>query len=348
MMLKGLATAALVGAAAAAVIELDPREPTHQATITSNLDSCNFDLILDVRSQYYYDNWRIAGSEWVQTFNPQRLIDENIKNIAVFCWVAPWESEPSAIWIDQHFGPESPYAHLGIQVYDLKGLTYLDDIPDFCKFLDGTPEMVAEMSPHCAGKVNTHTCPSAVTPEVAPAVLPTVPSSHIDLGAQLEQLDRIEMTTAQLAEGIAAAIGDYYNEPVEIDLSGRPHLSGTQHVTLNPTVDKPVREAHDGYSILYLPAEAPKADRIAPAEAPAEDTTLPEEPAFAPLALIAAAIGAAVVLVVAATVAVVTRTPAVEVNAKEGVEEVGAKGVQEVPEFSTENVLAYNGAVDEV
>ena len=49
------------------------------------------------------------------------------------------ESEPSAIWIDQHFGPESPYAHLGIQVYDLKGLTYLDDIPDFCKFLDGTP-----------------------------------------------------------------------------------------------------------------------------------------------------------------------------------------------------------------
>ena len=58
------------------------------------------------------------------------------------------------------------------------------------------------------------------------------------------------------------------------------------------------RARADGYSILYLPAEAPKADRIAPAEAPAEDTTLPEEPAFAPLALIAAAIGAAVVLVV--------------------------------------------------
>ena len=60
-------------------------------------------------------------------FDPARIQSENITTVAFYCWTAPWQSEPAAIWFAQQY-PD-------ITVYDLKGLSYLDDIPGFW---DGT------------------------------------------------------------------------------------------------------------------------------------------------------------------------------------------------------------------
>ena len=97
-MLRLLASACLAAAATAAVIELDPRVESHQQQIVEKLSDCGedgFDLILDVRSQYYFENWGVEGAEWIQDFDLRRLYDGSIRKVVFYCWVAPWESEPA-------------------------------------------------------------------------------------------------------------------------------------------------------------------------------------------------------------------------------------------------------------
>ena len=125
----------------------DPRVAEDQQIILSKLENCEFDAIFDVRSQDYYDNWRLSGGEHLpdaSRFDASRLAAENITSVAFYCWNAPWQSEPAAQWFASQYGDQ------GVAVYDIKGLTYLDDIPGMCQYIDGNDAAVAEYSPHCA------------------------------------------------------------------------------------------------------------------------------------------------------------------------------------------------------
>ena len=118
----------------------------------------------EVRSQYYYEGWRILNGEHhpftgngLHGFDTDRIAAENITKVAFYCWTQPWQSEPAAQWFDAQF----PH----VDVYDLKGLSYLDDIPGFCKFIDGQQHMIQQMAPHCSmDEVASHEC-AADTPE---------------------------------------------------------------------------------------------------------------------------------------------------------------------------------------
>ncbi len=79
-------------------------------------------------------------------FDPERLVTQNITSVAFYCWNDPWESEPAAQWFAQQYGNQ------GVQVYDIKGLSYLDDVPGMCQYIDGDEEAIARHSPHCAGE----------------------------------------------------------------------------------------------------------------------------------------------------------------------------------------------------
>jgi microcompartment protein CcmK/EutM len=161
MMRHALLAAALLGVGHAALIELNPTNPGHAQQIIQHLDNCDFDLIVDVRSQYYYENWRVKSAahhpftgNGLHNFDPTNLAARNISKIAFYCWTQPWQSEPAARWLHATHGQ-------GIDVYDLKGLSYLDDIPGFCKFLHATPQAISVMSPQCATTAGTHQCPVA-------------------------------------------------------------------------------------------------------------------------------------------------------------------------------------------
>ena len=106
-------------------------------------------MIFDVRSHHYYENWRIAGGEHMPDatqFDPERLATQNITSVAFYCWNDPWESEPAAQWFAQQYGDQ------GVQVYDIKGLSYLDDVPGMCQYIDGDAQAIAQHSPHCAAE----------------------------------------------------------------------------------------------------------------------------------------------------------------------------------------------------
>lgn len=79
-------------------------------------------------------------------FDPERLATQNITTVAFYCWNDPWESEPAAQWFAQQYGNQ------GVQVYDIKGLSYLDDVPGMCQYIDGDEEAIAQHSPHCAAE----------------------------------------------------------------------------------------------------------------------------------------------------------------------------------------------------
>ena len=93
----------------------DPRVAEDQQVILSKLENCEFDAIFDVRSQDYYDNWRLSGGEHLpdaSRFDASRLAAENITSVAFYCWNAPWQSEPAAQWFASQYGDQ------GVAVYD--------------------------------------------------------------------------------------------------------------------------------------------------------------------------------------------------------------------------------------
>ena len=152
----------------------DPRVAEDQQVILSKLENCEFDAIFDVRSQDYYDNWRLSGGEHLpdaSRFDASRLAAENITSVAFYCWNAPWQSEPAAQWFASQYGDQ------GVAVYDIKGLTYLDDIPGMCQYIDGDDAAVAEHSPHCVeeggvggrGRRDRSHCGRPASPQPAPA-----------------------------------------------------------------------------------------------------------------------------------------------------------------------------------
>ena len=149
------------GPTMSAVIELDPTNEADQVTIINKMTNCEWDKIVDVRSEFYYENWRITGGSHhpftgtsLHNLDEATLIAENITSIAFYCWVSPFQSEPASVWFDATFG------HLDIKVYDIKGLSYLDDIPGFCPFLTASDEAIDVLSPHCEGLTGTHECPA--------------------------------------------------------------------------------------------------------------------------------------------------------------------------------------------
>lgn len=143
--------------------------PADQQEILRKLDACEFDVIFDVRSKHYHENWRLAGGEHLPdatAFDPERLATQNITSVAFYCWNDPWQSEPAAQWFAQQYGAE------GVQVYDIKGLSYLDDIPGMCEHIDGDEAAINEYSPHCAveggvGSRSADRCTRAPPPPVA-------------------------------------------------------------------------------------------------------------------------------------------------------------------------------------
>ena len=155
--------------------------PEHHDEIKRLLSDCTFDHIFDVRSEYYYENWRILGGEHhpftgngLHGFDPARIQSENITTVAFYCWTAPWQSEPAAIWFAQQY-PD-------ITVYDLKGLSYLDDIPGFCQFIDGNQAFIDQMTamdngPTCAAhETGTHECAEGTPEALALAMDPEIPA----------------------------------------------------------------------------------------------------------------------------------------------------------------------------
>ena len=134
------------------------------------LEDCALDLIIDVRNAFYFQNWRIKGGEHhpyngreMMNLDPDRIARDGIKKVGVYCWTRPWQSEPAARWLSAMF-PD-------ITVYDLKGLSYLDDIPGFCKYIDGAPFMLREMAPQCRpDEVGTHVCPAGTAQALEAAV----------------------------------------------------------------------------------------------------------------------------------------------------------------------------------
>lgn len=144
--------------------------PADQQEILRKLDDCEFDVIFDVRSEHYHDNWRLAGGEHLPdatAFDPERLATQNITSVAFYCWNSPWQSEPAAQWFAQQYGAQ------GVQVYDIKGLSYLDDIPGMCEHIDGDEAAIREHSPHCAteggvGSRSADRCKRAPAPAALP------------------------------------------------------------------------------------------------------------------------------------------------------------------------------------
>lgn len=172
--------AALAAVANAALIELNPVNPEHHDEIKRLLTDCTFDHIFDVRSEFYYENWRIRGGEHhpftgngLHGFDPARVHSENMTHVAFYCWTAPWQSEPAAIWFSQQY-PD-------VTVYDLKGLSYLDDIPGFCQFIDGDQAFIDQMTdmdngPRCAPEdTGTHECAEGTPEARAQAMDPEIP-----------------------------------------------------------------------------------------------------------------------------------------------------------------------------
>lgn len=155
--------------------------PEHHDEIKRLLTDCTFDHIFDVRSEFYYENWRIRGGEHhpftgtsLHGFDTSRVRSENMTHVAFYCWTAPWQSEPAAIWFSQQY-PD-------VTVYDLKGLSYLDDIPGFCQFIDGNQDFIDQMTamdngPRCAAdETGTHQCaegtPEALAQRMDPDIRP--------------------------------------------------------------------------------------------------------------------------------------------------------------------------------
>ena len=362
-MLRLLASACLAADATAAVIELDPRVESHQQQIVEKLSDCGedgFDLILDVRSQYYFENWGVEGAEWIQDFDLRRLYDGSIRKVVFYCWVALWESEPASLWFDANFG------HLGIETYDMKGLTYLDDVPGFCPFLRGSDELMASQSPQCAG-VPKHTCaPPAPAPE--PTLLTAeelaAVGAPVEIAPELASLD--QMTAEQFRVGIATALSDYYGNPVDIDLSNLPRPDPASTVSLTDETIVPLvpihrDTSHDGYYVLsygnvdgpseVVIVESAGADVVVVEEAaPAAEEPVEEaEPAHHSVratrtmkllrVLLAASVVAAAAA--AATMLVRSKRAAVEAEEEEVAEEKASKAFEtEEPQFTTENVLA--------
>lgn len=80
----------------------------------------------------------------------------NITRVGVYCWVKPWQSDPASRYLEKKFGKH-------LEIYDMKGLAYLDDIPSFCKFIDGNKNALKKFAPHCAkSKFGSHKCPQAL------------------------------------------------------------------------------------------------------------------------------------------------------------------------------------------
>lgn len=352
-MMKLFTLAAVCAYASAAVIELDPRVEEHQETILNNLNDCDFDLILDVRSLYYYENWGIRGAEWVQNFDLRRLYDGSIRKVAFYCWIAPWESEPASLWFDANFG------HLGIETYDMKGLTYLDDIPGFCPFINGTPELIEQMGPQCAN-AQPHTCPAETAAPVALTEEQVAAAAAAPVSVDTPSLSELPMTAEAFREGIANALSEYYGQPVDIDLSNLPtadpaHSVSLTDETITPLVPVHRDTSHQGYYILSYgngPAEiiiqtetvtaaeaAPPAQPTGETEAPAEAEAATARESFELLRLLVLA--AAVVAVVGAAFAArMMCTRAVPEDA-ESPAPAGAKQAKELePHFTTENALA--------
>lgn len=154
--------------------------PEHHDEIKRLLTDCTFDHIFDVRSEFYYENWRIRGGEHhpftgnaLHGFDQSRVRSENMTNVAFYCWTAPWQSEPAAIWFSQQ--------HPDVTVYDLKGLSYLDDIPGFCQFIDGNQAFIDQMTamdngPQCAAEeTGTHECAEGTPEALAQTMDPEIP-----------------------------------------------------------------------------------------------------------------------------------------------------------------------------
>jgi hypothetical protein len=177
-------------------------------------------------------------------FEPARLAAEGIRSVAFYCNTAPWQSEPAAVWFEQAYG------HLGIEVYDIKGLAFLDDIPGFCKFLDGSGDAIDQMSPHCRTDpaTATHSCAGRGFPCPPPVVLD-------DFGP--------EALGAGWAEGWYAPCGDAYGGPVRYHHDGAADKGAVSAdyfaAGLRPGCWQ-LEEHHPGANPLcarYLPAEVP-------------------------------------------------------------------------------------------
>jgi len=86
------------------------------------------------------------------TWTAEYIKENNITNVAVYCWMKPWQSDPAARWLEKKFGNL-------LNIFDMKGLSYLDDIPGFCPLIDGTAAGVKKFAPHCKKKeVGSHRC----------------------------------------------------------------------------------------------------------------------------------------------------------------------------------------------
>ena len=193
-------------------------------------------VAVDVRSLYYYENWGIRGAEWVQNFDLRRLYDGSIRKVAFYCWIAPWESEPASLWFDANFG------HLGIETYDMKGLTYLDDIPGFCPFINGTPELIEQMGPQCAN-AQPHTCPAETAAPVALTEEQVAAAAAAPVSVDTPSLSELPMTAEAFREGIANALSEYYGQPVDIDLSNLPTADPAHSVSLTDETITPLVSA---------------------------------------------------------------------------------------------------------
>ncbi len=180
--------------------------PEHHDEIKRLLTDCTFDHIFDVRSEFYYENWRIRGGEHhpftgssLHGFDPARVRSENMTTVAFYCWTAPWQSEPAAIWFAQQ--------HPDVTVYDLKGLSYLDDIPGFCQFIDGNQGFIDQMTdmdngPRCAAEeTGTHECAEDSPEARAQAMDPEIPADFTE-GIGADQAN--EHVSEELREAEAA------------------------------------------------------------------------------------------------------------------------------------------------
>ena len=158
-----------------------------------------------MRSEFYYENWRIRGGEHhpftgssLHGFDPARVQSENMTTVAFYCWTAPWQSEPAAIWFAQQ--------HPDVTVYDLKGLSYLDDIPGFCQFIDGNQQFINQMTdmdngPRCAAEeTGTHECAEGTPEARAQAMDPVIPADFTE-GIGADQAN--EQVSAELREAEA-------------------------------------------------------------------------------------------------------------------------------------------------
>jgi len=214
-----LLTVAHLPTASGKLISLDPTKKKDQKRIVKELASCAFDVIIDVRHHYYYNNWRVKGAShypWngynlltkQENYSPRKgckdrkktglynsrtkkalscpqlaphcnhrtygkhirktccatcdshkewdlgyIKRNNITKVGLYCWVKPWQSDPASRYLEKKFGKH-------LEIYDMKGLAYLDDIPGFCPFIDGNYKALKKFAPQCAKDKNygKHQC----------------------------------------------------------------------------------------------------------------------------------------------------------------------------------------------